>query len=193
MRQIIGGSSDKHSRQEMDLYETPAECTRALVEFMRWSGPSATRNLITWEPAAGNGAITRVFESYGHIVHSSDIVDRGWCQVRDFLECNPAHFSPMRLIVTNPPYSHAEEFIRHALKFDTDAVAMLLKSTFWHAGKRLSLFNEHPPAYVLPLSWRPAMCPDRGHSGMMDFAWRVWRKNPPITQYKVLRKPDAVR
>lgn len=39
------------------------------------------------------------------------------------------------MIITNPPFSVSEEFIRHALDLEVP-FAFLLKSQYWHAARR---------------------------------------------------------
>jgi hypothetical protein len=96
-------------------------------------------------------------------------------------------------IITNPPFNISEEFIRHALT-KAPIVAMLLKSQYWHAKKRVKLFEECPPAYVLPLSWRPDFLFDQRKEGdkkaapTMEVAWTVWIKGDTDTKYRILSK-----
>ena len=77
-------------------------------------------------------------------------------------------------IITNPPFSQAEKFIRHALDLRRPC-AFLLKSQFWHARSRLALFREYQPAYVLPLTWRPDfLFGAKSGSPTMEILWTVW-------------------
>jgi hypothetical protein len=55
-----------------------------------------------WEPACGDGAISKVLEAAGYDVISTDLIDRGFGQGGvDFLKTTKALG---RNIVTNPPY-----------------------------------------------------------------------------------------
>lgn len=91
-----------------------------------------------------------------------------------------------RWIITNPPFSMAEQFIRHAHDLNKP-FAFLLKSQYWHSAKRKPLFDEITPAYVLPLTWRPDFT-GQGNS-LMDMIWVVWNGETKITQYIPLAKP----
>lgn len=185
---IIGGASDKHARHASDFYETPAECTVALMDFL-----DIQKGEHIWEPACGNLAISNVLDAYGCATHSSDIRDipAGDGGI-DFLksECD-FHFD---WIITNPPFNLSEEFIRKALSYAPN-VAMLLKSNYWHAAKRQNLFDETQVAYVLPMTWRPAMAPDRGNAPTLDFIWTVWTELRPEEgcMYEPLKKPSKER
>lgn len=97
-------------------------------------------------------------------------------------------------IITNPPFNLSEEFILHAVK-NADTVAMLLKSQYWHAAKRNILFQKHPPAFVLPLSWRPDFLFDTRKEGdksapTMGVCWSVWKRGETDTRYRILSKPE---
>ena len=89
----------------------------------------------------------------------------------------------------------AEEFIRKAASLGKP-FAFLVKSQFWHAKRRLSLFDEFPPSYILPLTWRPDFFfkDDHGGSPLMDVMWCVWLM-PHIketqTVYRPLERPKG--
>ena len=54
-----------------------------------------------WEPACGDGAMSRILEAAGHTVISTDLVDRGYGRGgHDFLA---DHETMADHIVTNPP------------------------------------------------------------------------------------------
>lgn len=174
-----------HKRKPADFYPTPPEVTRALMDELTLINP-----VTIWEPACGDGAMSEVIQSYGHEVTSTDLrPDGGYGQGGvDFLDINDD--LEVDWIITNPPFNLAENFIRQALRH-TPNVAMLLSNQYWHAKGRLALFEDHPPAYVYPLTWRPAFLEkERGKSPMMNVMWVVWRKNAlDVTQYKPLCKP----
>lgn len=159
--QIIGGNK-AGVRSKFDLYETPAEVTLALLREIPFHGA-------VWEPACGNGKMVEVMWSFGCDVVTSDLHDYGGNQVLDFLATDQL-LAPN--IVTNPPFSLAEQFIRHAYQLRPRKMAFLLKATFWHARRRLDLFWDCAPGIILPLTWRMD-CDGRGRP-TMDFMWVVW-------------------
>lgn len=174
---IIGGVSTEHKRNDADFYPTPPECTVALLDHL-----TSFRGLSVWEPACGDGAISR-----GVTVLSTDLHDRGYGRFGiDFLN---QHKSQADVIITNPPFALAEAFIRKCAKFEVP-FAMLLKSTYWHAKTRHALFRETGPAAVCPMLWRPNFAPERGKSPTMDVCWTVWADEPSDNcQYVPLPKP----
>lgn len=182
MADLIGsricGGNTAYKRNASDFYPTPPEATQALLNFLRL--PEGTT---VWEPACGEGHMVEVMEQNRLEVIGTDIQTG-----TDFLKAEAP--DGVEWIITNPPFSLAEEFIRksaeHRLPF-----AMLLKSQYWHAAKRVALFSTITPAYVLPLTWRPDfLFKTRGKgSPLMDVIWCVWIPAVKETKFLPLQKP----
>lgn len=173
-------------REGTDFYPTPPDVTHALLNFL-----DLPMGIRIWEPACGEGHISRVLAERGLIVHSTDLHARGFgMDGVDFLEVPKV--STSQWIITNPPFSQAEAFIRHAIQLGLP-FAFLLKGQFWHAQRRAALFAEHRPIAVLPLTWRPDFLMGRkGGSPTMEAAWTVWGGTPAIwTEYHLLPRPEA--
>lgn len=158
---IIGGNT-AYKRVESDFYPTPPEPTIALINFLQ-----LPKDNVIWEPACGKGDMSSVIKNMGYKVKESDI-DRG----DDFLKCP---FFECDWIITNPPFSLSEQFIRRAFEHKRP-FAFLLKCQYWHAKKRLSLFEETHPTYILPLTWRVDFLKKKRGKGAppMDVMWVVW-------------------
>ena len=172
--QALGNRSDVdgYVREKNDFYPTPERATRALLAAETFDGD-------VWEPACGDGAISKIFEEAGHTVVSSDLVDRGYGEPRiDFL----MEYKPRaKHIVTNPPFKLAVPFVRKALELATGKVAMLLKIAFLEGLERGELFRNSPLRRVHVFSQRLAFVPSGSlplrkldGGGMMAFAWFVW-------------------
>lgn len=126
-----------------------------------------------WEPACGDGAISKVLSSHGYTVLSTDLVDRGHgIGGIDFLATDKRQAN---CIITNPPFKLAAKFIEHAFDIGVVEMALVLKATYWHAATRLPLFQKHPPSIVMPMTWRPDFL-NKG-APTMDCMWRVWDLN----------------
>lgn len=170
----LGASSHSEGeRQGEDYYATDPKCAHDLHRLVELNN--------VWECAAGGGHLSNVFRQYGVLARESDIIDRtGGVQVIDFLTHQERHWGGD--IVTNPPYRHAEEFVRKAL--DTIAhgnrVCMFLKLTFLEGKARRHLFKEHPPTQVMVYSERQK-CAKNGdfnatESSAVAYAWFIWEK-----------------
>lgn len=186
--QIMGGNGAK-ARKAADLYPTPPEVTVALMRFLKL--PRSTQ---IWEPACGQGDMVEALRGCGMLVYGTDIRSG-----QDFLDSwQPRNtIAACSWIITNPPFSLADEFIRHAAEIGKP-FAMLLKAQYWHAAKRAQLFREIPPSYVLPLTWRPDFLfkernGKKGASPLMDVMWCVWltpQMQGVQTVFKPLMRPE---
>lgn len=173
---IVGAGGN---RRDNDFYPTPPECTVALLNFLEERFLIKPGDTI-WEPACGDGAMSSVMQSKGYSVIGTDII-----YGQDYLTFDID--SDPDWIITNPPFSVAQEFIsRSASK--KKPFALLLKSQYWHSAKRLKVFQEFRPAFVLPLTWRPDFT-GNGRS-LLDMTWVVWIGNSPVTCYLPLSKPE---
>jgi hypothetical protein len=175
--QLTGGNNNGN-RRELDFYPTPKAVTIALMKFLN------LKPCTIWEPACGNLAMSNIFKQFGHSVIETDIITGV-----DYLTTERTADA----IMTNPPFNLSHLFIEKAVK-EAEVVAMLLKSQYWHAKKRLTLFEANPPAYVLPLTWRPDFLEHERSDGKkgaptMEVAWSVWIKGITETKYKPLAHP----
>jgi hypothetical protein len=173
-------------RKEGDKYWTEHWITEGLIETAGHRGDIPT---MIWEPAAGRGDITTVLLDHGYDVKSSDVeggefkIDSSF-MIADFLEVHAP--SGCRGIITNPPYTAAQEFVEHAIKQmhtrDVRFVAMLLRSEFKHAKKRKHLFKNcldyagevcltRRPRWDWWFRDKPVAAPRH------NFSWFMWAKN----------------
>lgn len=156
-----------------DFFPTPAWATYALIDNERFSGD-------IWESACGNGAMSRVLETTGRTVRSSDLFNRGYGDVGiDFL--TPARRSDN--IITNPPYNAAEGFVRSGVGHSKRKFALLLRLAFLEGANRANtIFAKFPPSRVWVFSERitfyPAGAIQKG-TGTTAYAWMVWDKDAP--------------
>ena len=163
---LVGVSA---GRPEDDFYPTPPEATEALLAVEDMRG-------MTLEPACGDGAICKVLEKHRIPFDATDMVDRGYGKGGlDFLTTN--YDRTYENVITNPPFSLAQEFLERALTLSSRKVALLCKLQFLEGGKRKAMFEKTPLKSVHVFSKRLSMT--RGgvkmkNSGMIAFAWFVW-------------------
>lgn len=155
-----------------DYYATEPRATELLLELEEFC-----HNV--WEPACGEGHISKVLETRGYEVLSTDLIGRGYgLGDVDFLEAE-ADGSAFD-IITNPPYKYAKEFVEKALELVPvgNKVAMFLKLTFLEGKARRELFRNNPPLRVYVASAR-LRCGKNGvfeGSSMAAYAWFIWQK-----------------
>ncbi len=165
--QMIGGNPTT-KRSETDFYPTPKEVTDALLRHL-----DLPESAVIWEPACGEMDMVSAMQSAGHTVIATDV-----SYGQDFLT-EPLHECDW--IITNPPFSISDKFIERCVEHGKP-FALLLKSQYWHAKKRLELFKKYPPNYVCPLTWRPDFLFKQQGKGapLMDVIWCIWK--PPYNQ-----------
>ncbi len=157
-----------------------------------------------WEPACGEGAISKVLEAHGLDVYSSDLADRGYGRPGvDFLTCRPRHM--FDVIITNPPFTHMLEFARRAVELRPQKVCMIGR-LLWLEGKHKKEFLEtsglsrvwvfSQRINIAPARYKPKK-PHNGLGGMVAFAWYVWeprrldRRSPELGWIDVTKLKDA--
>lgn len=167
--QSLVGTSAGRDASGADFYPTPPEATLALLEREPFEGS-------IWEPACGDGSMSRVFEAFGYNdIRSTDLIYRGYGEGdHDFLSSSLTSQN----IITNPPYSIAEPFIRKALAQTNKKVAMLVKLQFLEGQKRKLLFETQPLKNVYVFSKRVSFYRngEKGaySSSMIAFCWIVF-------------------
>jgi hypothetical protein len=134
-----------------------------------------------WEPAAGEGHISRVLESAGLDVVSTELRPRGYGETGvDFLT-QDALRAPV--IISNPPFGDAAAaFIRHAARLEALYVAFLLPVGFFQPSARAErdmLWRELPPTRVWPLGFRIDFT-GGGRPPAMPLAWFIWDWAPGL-------------
>ena len=200
----IQTSYKKWDRKPADFYPTPFDVTHSLLPLVQTLADSVIldeRPFRIWEPCCGDLDMTRVLQHAGYEVTSTDIRDTGVIPFGegfggfDFLNDDPVEkfgWEPQPdMIVMNPPFNLAAEFIERALRY-TPNVACLMKIDYWNAVSRLPLWQRNIPQFFLPLTWRPAFLKaERGNSPLMNCAWCVWtehRDTPDMCVIEPMRK-----
>ena len=165
----MDGMSKK--RQKDDFYPTPPEAVEALI-----NAEKLPRDI--WEPACGDGAVSKPLIDSKHNVISTDLNDFGYGKPGvDFLmELRPLASA----VVTNPPYKLANEFVIKCLDMKLPYFAMLLRLAFLEGKqRRAEIYDRQPPARVHVFSERLTMWKGdeeqlEGSTGFIAFAWFVW-------------------
>ena len=157
-----------------DLYETPRGAVLALL-----AEQSLTDGI--WECACGPGAIVRVLRERGHSVVATDLIDYGCPDATggiDFLQQQSAP-DGTTTILTNAPFKHADEFVRHALHLlPHGRVIMLLRVLFLETEGRRDILEGGRLARVYV--FRNRLPIHRGgwtgprDTNPMALAWFVW-------------------
>jgi hypothetical protein len=167
-------------RAENDYYATHPQAVDYLLK--NFNIPQATK---IWECACGEGHLSKRLVERGYQVHSTDIANRGYGEKLNFFD-HTEKLDGNTVILTNPPYKYAMEFVLHALELlpDDGYCMMFLKLLFLEGQERYGkLFREYPPLKALVFSKR-MRCAKNGvfgtngkeYSSAMAYSWFIWRK-----------------
>ena len=110
--------------------------------------------------------------------------------IMNYLDCEVENMSNHNIIISNPPFYLAEEFIRKSLEFVEDGgyVIMLLRLNFFGSTKRKELFDKFMPKYCFIHHKRINFIPDSMKKEMkaqgikppsgdsIEYAHFVWQK-----------------
>jgi len=140
---IISTSRELRPRAEADFYPTPIPLCQAVVNNII---PVDFNPTFICDPGAGTGNWGRALyetmkykNSYlvGVEIQNSDVdIYSAWC-IEDYLK-HENIFGNYDLIIGNPPYKQAEEFIRHSLDMLSDGgyLIFLLRLSMLESMKR---------------------------------------------------------
>jgi hypothetical protein len=180
------------ARDSLDDFPTPPWATRALCHHILPSLIEAHwQDLTVWEPAANRGHMVAPLREYFGTVQASDVNDYGMgFEVLDFLMPIPPATTP-DLVITNPPFRLATQFVRRAMSVARLGCAVLVRGTWMESLERYELFREIPPSVIAQFAERVPMVKgrlDRKASTATAYAWVIflhgqtdtrWRHIPP--------------
>ena len=181
--QLAGGNSTS-KREENDFYATNPETLKMfLYEFWKDNAFEGSEIL---EPACGQGHISKTLKELlpNFNITSTDLIDRGYgVGGIDFLTYD--YKKMFDVVITNPPFSLAKEFIEKGLKISNKYVIMLCKIQLLEGTKRKEMFFNTPLKYVYVHTTRQATWKEgkpldpngKKWATTMCLAWFVWDKD----------------
>lgn len=175
---VVGQRVEK--RASLDYFPTPPWATRALCDWLSSVEPINQQHV--WEPACGEGWMARPLSEYFAKVKASDVYDYSFGMPGvDFVGITSEHDAPVDWIITNPPFTLAEEFASRGLYVARRGVALICRSNFVEGiGRYNRLFKVDPPTDILQFTERVPMLKgrvERDASTATAYAWIVWRKS----------------
>lgn len=158
----------RKERIAKDRYLTPYWCIDGLMPLINFKP-----NDVLSEPAKGDARIIERMPA-GHVVK--------WCEIeegRDYLKVDDSMRADV--IITNPPFSLALEFISTAIDRDLaldGTLIMLLRTGILGSDKRAPFWRKYPPTHQIVLTPRPSFA--HGGSDNSEYAWFCWDRGDRI-------------
>lgn len=151
-------------RSRYDSYQTPWYVVEAIMSEFQWDRISTFL-----EPCKGEGRI---------LTSVPKGVRRHWAELqegRDYLTYKPK-VQEFDLIVTNPPFSLALEFLMKSLS-EAKTVAYLLRNNWLGSVERAEFFQNNNPDYLWTIGKRPSFTMDddgKWKTDACEYSWMIW-------------------
>jgi len=197
-----------YERHKTDYYVTPQnEIKNFLSEFLLDENIDRPDRMNWLDPCCGGDKeneasyLSVIKEEFDPVICGIDIREDSHADViMDFLSCEKQNMDKHDIIISNPPFLHAKEFILKSLDFVNEGgyVIMLLRLNFFGSIDRKSLFEEFMPMYCYVHHKRMSFIPKdttvdgkltkKGSTDSIEYAHFVWKKgvNPEFTKLKVI-------
>ena len=180
-------------REENDFYATDPFAINIVLPALKNIG--LNKNI--WECACGKGHLAQRLKENGYNVYASDLVDRGYGEVKDFLSSKEKFNGD---ILTNPPFRFAEDFVKKGFEVLSEGsrIILFLKIQFLETKSRKKLFEDYPLEYVIVNSERICCAKDgqfdkyfnkrngRYVGGTQFYAWYVFKKTETKIEPRIL-------
>ena len=151
----MGGRSDE--------FQTPEYAISPLLPFLK-------KEWVIWECAWGKGSLAKHLEKKGFKV-LGDSKSNFFKNCLDMLFCN--------IIITNPPYSKKDEFLKRAYKIGKP-FAFLMPLTALEGIKRGELFRKYGIQLIIPNRRINFVTPSgKGSGAWFQTAWFCYKLNLP--------------
>jgi len=178
LTQLGSSAHADHDRHKDDFYATPQD---AVVNFLNCFlyRDKEVLNKNVWECSCGDGAISKILENNGYNVFSSDLIDRGYGEKKDFLtyQNNVGGGD----IITNPPFKLILPFLEHGIKLleNGNKLIFLMRLLCLEGKQRNEFFTKNPIKFVYVHTTRIACSRPNQTENVataIAYAWYVWEK-----------------
>lgn len=145
--QLAGGNSATE-KAENDFYATDPDTVDTFMKRALSDGLfNDMHGHIVWECACGDGNIAHKMKQYfpQSPLLATDLVYRGYGEGGiDFLTANKS----ARMIITNPPFSLINDFIRHGLEQTDRYLVLFAKIQLLETVERKKILEKSPLRYI---------------------------------------------
>lgn len=155
-------SKKKSKRIDRDFYPTPTWCAKGLISLLNINSSDTLL-----EPCIGSGRISDEFPCGNKMKWAELAVGVDYLNTDKDLSAD--------VIITNPPFSLALEFIKTALTRDMNesgTVCMLLRLSILGSKDRADFWREFPFTNLIVITPRPSFA--KGGTDNSEYAWVIW-------------------
>jgi len=180
----------------IDYYVTPVDAIVRFLKFFKKIDPYATLMKVL-DPCAGG-------DDKHPMSYPTALIKSGWkdeqiftldirgdsqaAVIKDYFKAKVLR-SKFQIIISNPPFILAQEFIEKALKdvINGGWVIMLLRLNFFGSQKRYQFWQNNRPMFAFIHSKRMSFT-DKGGTDSIEYMHCVWQKGrkPKYTKVKVI-------
>lgn len=186
---VISATNRGSDRKPSDFYATPIEVVENFLH--NYDLPSGD----ILEPSAGNGNIVQAIknmdksrlvtalelrkEEYNNLAQIADEVI-----IQNYLEWDTNR--KFDVIIGNPPYSLALEFVNKSLGLlsERGVLILLLRTAFLESKSRYRFWQKNPLSGLYTLSKRPSFT-GKG-TDATSYSWFVWDKRTSKQEIKII-------
>jgi len=152
------------SNGRSDEFQTPKEAIYPLIPFLK-------KGWIIWECAYGGGILAKHLEEEKFMVIGKKEID--------FLEDDLFNKVNCACLVTNPPYSLKDKFLKKAFEYGKP-FAFLMPLTALEGKKRGELYRKYGIQLIIPNKRINFITPSgKGSGAWFQVAWFCWKLNLP--------------
>ena len=180
-------------RNEADFFATPLETIYSLLD--NYDGIKSSDSIL--EPSAGNGNIIQALRNRGYKNHMTAIELReeerynlvgkaDQVGILDYLKVELEKIGKYDVIIGNPPYCLAQEFIDKSLTLlkPGGRLIFLLRTNFLESKKRREWWQDKLPSGLYVLSKRPSFT-GKG-TDATSYSWFIWELQTNKQTIKVI-------
>lgn len=171
---LMLGVNPNTEREKNDFYATNPHALEIAMPIFK---DILDKNV--WECTCGQGHLSEVLKEFGYNVKSTDLINRGYGEVQDFLKCEDKFKGD---ILTNPPFKLAKNFIEKSFELIEDEryAIFFLKIQFLESKLRKEMFVKYPLKYLIVNSERQQCAKDadfeKYKATTQCYCWYIFQK-----------------
>lgn len=158
---LLGDPVFTGQRSENDYYPTPLQCIDPLMALIDWDAVKSFR-----EPCRGKARM---------IFDRVPVANKQWAEIDEGVDYLENDLEGVDLIITNPPFSIALDFLSQSL-MEAQTVCYLLRMSFLGSQGRHSFWKANPLTHLAVISEKGRPSFTGKGTDNSEYAWFIWDK-----------------